>query len=73
MFLLTYFLIFSLDCGRSIPDNVFANVEAEIDKDAATFPPFLLGGLLDSTSFALLLFFLPLFFPIAIATSVESL
>ena len=40
--LLTYLVIFSLDKGKSIPDNAFANVAAEIEEANAILPPFYL-------------------------------
>ena len=53
----------SFDFGKSIPDNTFATVAAEIDEDAtAALPPLALLG-----------FFLLFSSPNAIATSAESL
>lgn len=58
--------------GKSIPDNAFAMVAAEINGDAmAALPPFTLGFSVSSISLALLGFF-PLFSsPSATATSAE--
>ncbi|HJT84942.1 MAG TPA: hypothetical protein VJ697_10705 [Nitrososphaeraceae archaeon] len=41
-FLLTYLVIFSLNIGKSISDNAFANVAAEIEEANALLPPFYL-------------------------------
>jgi hypothetical protein len=62
------------DFGKSIPDNTFATVAAEIEEDTiAVLPPLVLGFSVSSISLALLSLF-PLFnSPNAIATSAESL